>query len=286
MGPFICKLLPFTQGVSVCASVYTLVAVAAQRYRSISSPWTGRLSRSTCRVIISAIWLGSALVTLPWLFVFRQSSTDNITVTMNRKPDDVTGTLNSQPRNHYFQICTEEWEDPFLGDLYFIVAHLILCYIAPLMTIALCYAMICRRIWSREIPGCAGSSTPPKLTGENQGDRGRNNLHQAKIRALRMLAVVVAVFALSWLPFYAAFARFKLTPDMRQEEAAFWVVVMPIAQWMSSANSCINPVLYHFLDARFRTRFGQLLCRRSTPSSGKIRAPASGLSPRKDDHWV
>ena len=39
---------------------------------------------------------------------------------------------------------------------------------------------------------------------------GRLNLHRAKIRALRMLAVVVATFALSWLPFYATYPTQKI----------------------------------------------------------------------------
>ncbi len=40
--------------------------------------------------------------------------------------------------------------------------------------------------------------------------------------------------------------------------------MIPIAQWLGSANSCVNPVLYHFLDPRFRAGFRQLLCNSST----------------------
>lgn len=72
LGSFICKLVPYLQGVSVCASVYTLVAVAVERYWSISSPWKKRLSSRSCRIIIGFIWIGSAIITLPWLVVFRQ----------------------------------------------------------------------------------------------------------------------------------------------------------------------------------------------------------------------
>ena len=72
LGSIICKLVPYLQGVSVSASVYTLVAVAVERYWSISSPWKKRLSSRCCRVIIGLIWIGSAIITLPWLVVFRQ----------------------------------------------------------------------------------------------------------------------------------------------------------------------------------------------------------------------
>lgn len=207
-------------------------------------------------------------------------------------------------------MCTEEWPSPVLGDIYFVVAHLVLCYVAPLIVIALCYAMICKKIWCRKIPGCPPderSCTPPTFTSDRSekgskdvnrtrkyySGQDRVNLHRTKVRALRMLAVVVAVFALSWLPFYAAFTRFKLTREMSAEEIEFWEVAIPFAQWLSSANSCVNPVLYHFLDARFRARFRQLLRQSPRPSVlGRFRfqVPTSRISGRQhlrqDDHWV
>lgn len=80
LGSTICKLVPYLQGVSVCASVYTLVAVAVERYRSISSPWRRRLSSRCCRTIIGLIWTGAAIITLPWLVVFRQDYDSDILV--------------------------------------------------------------------------------------------------------------------------------------------------------------------------------------------------------------
>ena len=47
---------------------------------------------------------------------------------------------------------------------------------------------------------------------------------------------------------------------MSEPEAEFWEMIMPVVQWLSSANSCVNPLLYHFLDPRFRSGFKQLLC--------------------------
>ena len=114
-----------------------------------------------------------------------------------------------------------------------------------------CYALICRRVWRRQIPG-SESAVPAGLHGNSQ-------LRKSKIRALRMVAIVVAAFALSWLPLYLTFSRLKFYTDLSETEHEFWRVFVPIAQWMSSANSCVNPVLYHFLDPRFRTQFRQLL---------------------------
>lgn len=214
-------------------------------------------------------------------------------------------------------MCTEEWPHPFMGNVYFAVAHLTLCYVGPLVIIVLCYALICRRIWHRQIPGSDTINTemhPPRLrrcpnnfqhrNGRRHhrynGVEGRLNLQKAKIRALRMLAVVVAAFALSWLPLYATFTRLKFTQDMSEPEADFWRIMVPIAQWLSSANSCVNPLLYHFLDPRFRSGFRQLLCSNERPPRSlhnfghssplrtrfNMQPTAATQQQRYDDEWV
>lgn len=70
-GPVICKLIPYLQGVSVGASVYTLVVVAVERCYSICFPWKQRLSPSSCRKIIVLIWIAAGVITLPWTVVFQ-----------------------------------------------------------------------------------------------------------------------------------------------------------------------------------------------------------------------
>ena len=101
---------------------------------------------------------------------------------------------------------------PYVSNVYFVVTHLTLCCVGPLVVIALCYALICRTIWHRQIPGNDAIDTEQRPTmchnnlHQHQPYRrrarchrvdGRLNLQRAKIRALRMLAVVVAAFTLS-----------------------------------------------------------------------------------------
>ena len=145
--------------------------------------------------------------------------------------------------------------------VYFFVAHLTLCYIIPLFSIILSYVLVSYRICIRLIPG--GSQLSVEVEGHTR------QMRSAKIRSLRMVAIVVAAFAFTWLPFYIVFTRiqlanafvyWKISTELDKNILPF---AIPIAQWMSSANSCINPFLYHFLDPRFRYRFQQmLLCRR------------------------
>ena len=142
---------------------------------------------------------------------------------------------------------------------YFSVARLTLCYIAPLLVIVVCYALVCHRIWKHQIPGS-------QLSDEVEVQRQTRQFQRTKLRALRMVGFVVAAFAFAWLPSYATFMRLKLAHAFAgywelstDDQIDLWKAAVPIAQWMSSANSCVNPFLYHFLDPRFRFRFRQML---------------------------
>jgi len=239
LGTTICKLLPFLQGVSVCASVYSLVAVAVERCRTVTAPLNQRMTTRTCRIIIALIWIVAALITSPWLVVFKQYQ------------------LHSSDENSV-TVCNEVWPEPWMGFTYFFLIHLTLCYIVPLLVIVVSYVLVGYHIWRRQIR----SSYP---SADDEVDRQARQLQQTKLRALRMVAIVVAAFALAWLPLYATVTRLKLSSVLpnwtipTEAEISLWSNVIPIAQWMSSANSCINSFIYHFLDSRFRTRFHQLL---------------------------
>lgn len=114
----------------------------------------------------------------------------------------------------------------------------------------------------------------PGETKDAQRDRIQQ---QSKIKVVKMLALVVVLFVLSWLPLYAIFTLIKFgektvtssktfpfsndwqlisasggTLDSRTEE--FLNIFTPIAQWLGSANSCINPILYSFND-KYRRGF-------------------------------
>lgn len=58
------------------------MAVAVERYRSISSPWKRRLSSKRYRSVIALIWILSFVITIPWLFVFNQFTIDGVLVSL------------------------------------------------------------------------------------------------------------------------------------------------------------------------------------------------------------
>ncbi|KAM7304967.1 hypothetical protein ISCGN_014867 [Ixodes scapularis] len=205
LGLFVCKGVSYLQGVSVCASVNTLVAISIDRFFAICHPMKRQITIRVCRVIIAVIWSFSLTITLPWTFFFR-----------------LMPMLSES--NSSLQVCREDWPTERMGMLYFIVANLILCYLLPLCVITLCYIFIWLKVWRRRPPGEAH-------------DFGVENMIQrSKVKVAKMLLVVVIVFAISWLPLYAIFARLKIGEPLvdGSAEQAVIEVAAPVAQWLES----------------------------------------------------
>lgn len=50
---------------------------------------------------------------------------------------------------------------------------------------------------------------------------------------------------------------------MTNSEEEFLQIVTPIAQWLGSSNSCINPCLYAFFNKKYRRGFAAIIRSRS-----------------------
>ncbi|XP_042222755.1 neuropeptide SIFamide receptor-like [Homarus americanus] len=229
LGLFVCKAMSYLQGVSVSASINTLVAISVDRAMAICYPMKCQITSRTCRSIIVVIWVFSLTITLPWAIFF------------NLEPIPETD----------LHVCTDRWPDEQSGNLYFVLANLIMCYLLPLTAISVCYILIWRKVWRRKLPG------------EQQDVGVAMMMQRSKIKVIKMLLVVVILFALSWLPLYAIFARLKLGVAPTEMENHIIHILAPIAQWLGASNSCINPVLYAFFNDKFRSGFKAILVSRS-----------------------
>ena len=59
------------QNLSVNASIFTLTAIAVDRYKAIMFPLKSHASKSRTKVIILIIWIVSALLAVPMAIAFR-----------------------------------------------------------------------------------------------------------------------------------------------------------------------------------------------------------------------
>ena len=81
-------------------------------------------------------------------------------------------------------------------------------------------------------------------------------IQKSKVKAVKMLAFVVVVFAFSWLPLYVIRLTtfYGLDPN-GSLPTVVTDIINPIAQWLGSSNSGMNPIIYCFFSKRYRKGF-------------------------------
>ena len=77
-------------------------------------------------------------------------------------------------------------------------------------------------------------------------------LNRSKVKAVKMLLVVVVSFALSWMPLYAMISRVRFGPPTTKLEDELLGALLPFAQWLGTSNSCVNPIFYAYFNNKFR----------------------------------
>lgn len=187
--------------------------------------------------MIVSIWILAISITSPWLVFF------NLVSIYEDQPD--------------LLLCFEVWPTPENGALFFLVGNLLFCYVLPMIVISMCYILIWVKVSHRHIPSD---------TTDSQMERLRQ---KSKVKVVKMLLAVVVLFVLSWLPLYVIFARIKFGGKIAPWEEEVLSYATPIAQWLGSSNSCINPILYAFFNKKFRKGFQAII--KSGSCCGKLR---------------
>lgn len=160
-----CKLIIFCQGTTTAASIFTLTAIAFERFNAIVFPLRSIRSRSSLWAILG-VWFLSCVVMSPMLFAMT-------TVQKGTKT-----------------YCLEVWKPPFdpeNSSAIYTIALFILLYALPLSVISLLYACVVYTVWLRRIPGNINRSI-------------RKLQRKVRKNVIKMLITVVLVFAIFWLP--------------------------------------------------------------------------------------
>lgn len=170
-GSFLCYGVPFIQTACVYVSTFTMTAIALHRWRTVSATRANQSMYST-RALISIVWLLALLLALP-------------TVAFNTlKRANVNGDIVIRCRVTY----------PELGinmSLFLTVEIFFTQYLIPLFITGALYIRIARVV-----------SRQGRLisTVNDVNERKRRRALDAKRRRILMLALVVIVFAICWLP--------------------------------------------------------------------------------------
>ncbi|KAL4609271.1 neuropeptide FF receptor 1-like [Arapaima gigas] len=224
---FTCTMSNLIQGMSVSASVFTLVAIAVDRFMGIVYPFRHRMRRVTALLAILLIWL------LAFAIIFPSAAT--LTVMHLQDTYMVQGN-----QTYPLFVCYEDWPRPELRRIYttVIFAHV---YLAPLGLISVMY-------------GCISIKLVTKLrqAGLAEGRRARS---RRKAKVVKMLVMVAVLFMVSWLPLWTLMLLADYR-DLDQQQIDFLSsYLFPVAHWLAFSNSGINPVIYGFYNENFRRGF-------------------------------
>lgn len=167
-GSFLCFGVPFVQTACVYVSTFTMTAIALHRWRTVTTR-DNHFVYSNQRLILT-VWLLSTLFALP-------------TIAFNTlKEVNVNGEVVIRCRVQY--PASLEFNIP----LFLTMAVFLTQYLVPLMITGVLYAKIARVV-----------TMQGRIASVVDDDRKRRRQFEAKRRII-MLALVVAVFALCWLP--------------------------------------------------------------------------------------
>ncbi|NXR98740.1 GPR83 protein, partial [Oxylabes madagascariensis] len=157
-------------------------------------------------------------------------------------------------------VCLPSFPPP--ADLFWKYLDLItfvLLYVLPLLVISITYTIVAKKLWLRNAIG--------DLTMEQY------YAHQRKMMTLKMLMVVVVVFAVCWFPLncYVVLISCRAIHTSNALYFAF--------HWFAMSSTCYNPFIYCWLNESFRTELQSLLCvcRRRSTAQGHALQPISPL---------
>ncbi|XP_035217876.1 tachykinin-like peptides receptor 99D [Stegodyphus dumicola] len=207
---FLCAFCPFVQVLSVNVSVFTLTAIAFDRYRAVLHPLKRRgTSKLSAKLTILGIWLVGAIAAAPYVAAFR-----------------VTSVFNPETGDYTRPFCTNTRISPTVWGIYnYLLATL--QYALPLCLISFAYGRMALRL-----RGNGGFIKAPR----------DEVILKNKKKVIKMLAIVVALFAVCWLPFQTYNVLQEVLPQIN--EYKYINVIWFSAHWLAMSNSCYNPFIY------------------------------------------
>ncbi|XP_015790474.1 tachykinin-like peptides receptor 86C [Tetranychus urticae] len=228
-GQTYCKINNFIANVTVASSVFTITATSIDRYIAVVHPLKPRMTKHQVMLIIIMVWSLAALLSLPNLLY-----SELFTI-----PFQDGG---------YRVVCILVWPDGYAGqstlDYLYNLTFLAITYVIPMISLIITYSLMSRVLW--------GS----KGIGE-ETDIQRESI-RSKQKVARMLIALVVLFAICWLPYHAYFLYSYHYPHINQS-----VIIQHIylfSYWLAMSNSMYNPLVYYWMNKRFRSYFASIFC--------------------------
>lgn len=218
LGQISCRLVHFAYAISIAGSILSLIAISLDQFYAILFPMKRIVVIRNTRFITMAIWISSVIFMTPYLTMYGVRE------------------MAGQKQCVYIVL------DRIIMEIHFSFVFVFL-YAFPLILMGTLYILIGRKLWFRTIPG-------------NIHSIHRQAAELSKRRVIRMLIIVIATFALCWLPVHVFHMCTAFKPVLTRNMASYWSLLIVFIGHVSSA---LNPCLEIALNRRFRGEFFKLL---------------------------
>ena len=224
-GPFgqvSCKLLAFSQGLSIACSILSLTGLALERFFVVVFPMLNIITiKGTLRSIIG-IWVAAFALSSPLLYASK----------VRLQHDGVA-------------FCIEDWAPAFnpksAHAIYTIVSFVFL-YALPLSIITVLYSVIAAKVWSRRTPGNTTSAN------HRVSQESRKNV-------LKMSLAVVLAFAFCWFLMHLIMLLRDFSDVFEACGISNWLQMLGFL--LGHGNSAINCCIYPIFSQEYRRGFKQ-----------------------------
>ncbi|XP_008068407.1 bombesin receptor subtype-3 [Carlito syrichta] len=228
-----CKVLSFIRLTSVGVSVFTLTILSADRYKAVVKPLERQPSNAILKTCAKAgcIWIMSMIFALPEAIF-----------------SDVYAFQDSN-KNMTFESCASYPDsEKLLQEIHSLLCFLVF-YIIPLSIISVYYSLIARTLYKSTL----------NIPTEEQS-HARKQIESRK-RIAKTVLVLVALFALCWLPNHLLYLYHSFTHQTPADPSAIHFVVTIFSRVLAFSNSCVNPFALYWLSKTFQKHFkAQLFC--------------------------
>lgn len=208
-----CKTVQYLIVVTAYISIYTLVLMSMDRCLAVCYPYSRVRNERNTLISIGVLWIGVMFINVPAFY-----GHGLIVYPDHDKNITACGFIENELLN---------WST-------FYISMFTSSYLLPLILISGLYLFMLMRLWKSN------------LTQSKESRRGKR-------RVTRLVIIVVACFALLWLPIQTILLLKSLY--LYKADTHLTIALQISAHILAYTSSCINPLLYAFLSENFRKSF-------------------------------
>ena len=123
-----------------------------------------------------------------------------------------------------------------------------LTYVLPMIVMGVCYIQMGRHLWYGD------KSALRLLVPQAALTKAKND----KKKIVKMFAFVVVIFMVCWAPYHIYFIYCYHNPSVTSYRYIGHIYLG--FYWLAMSNTCVNPIIYYWMNRRFRAYFNQVLC--------------------------